>query len=147
MSPDEEALTKEEAAAMGGKADGVDLCETWEWYDDGICDAFCTNPDPDCEDDGQAPCCGLDELPGCFEGAFCCADGSWQCGNGPGQPAPCEQEGLVCEPQPAPCCEPDDAPPCFEGAFCCADGQWACGNGPDEPSPCDQDGEVCAAAD
>ena len=42
-------LTKEEARAMGGKADnGFDLCELFGWYGDGICDEFCPLPDPDC---------------------------------------------------------------------------------------------------
>ena len=51
------ALSKEEAAALGGKADGIDYCEWLGWYGDGICDAWCPDPDPDCGD-LEGPTCG-----------------------------------------------------------------------------------------
>src|SRR5688572_23571519 len=45
----EKSLSKEEArAAGGGKSDGVDYCQIFEWYGDGVCDDFCARPDPDC---------------------------------------------------------------------------------------------------
>ncbi len=44
------SMSKDEARAMGGKADsGIDWCEYFGWYGDGICDEFCPLPDPDCE--------------------------------------------------------------------------------------------------
>jgi hypothetical protein len=47
-------LTKEEAAALGGKGDyGEDYCLAFGWYGDGICDPFCLKPDPDCEQEGE----------------------------------------------------------------------------------------------
>jgi hypothetical protein len=42
-------LTKEEVRARG-KADGIDYCELFDWYGDGVCDDFCPRPDPDCGD-------------------------------------------------------------------------------------------------
>lgn len=42
-------LTKDEARDLAGKGDhGVDYCELYDWYGDGICDDFCAKPDPDC---------------------------------------------------------------------------------------------------
>jgi uncharacterized protein (DUF2252 family) len=32
----------------GGKGDGSDWCEIYDWYGDGVCDPFCASPDPDC---------------------------------------------------------------------------------------------------
>jgi hypothetical protein len=31
-----------------GLAPGCDLCDARGWYDDGVCDSFCAEPDPDC---------------------------------------------------------------------------------------------------
>jgi hypothetical protein len=68
-SPDEE-ITKEEARRQGGKSDsGVDYCDLFGWYGDGICDDFCTNPDPDCEPAGRF-CGGIAGFL-CPEGQFC----------------------------------------------------------------------------
>ena len=52
-------ISKEEAAALGGKADGIDFCDWLGWYGDGICDAWCPEPDPDCEDLGGPTCADL----------------------------------------------------------------------------------------
>ena len=35
-----------------GEHDGCDICGIQSWYDDGECDDFCEDPDPDCEDPG-----------------------------------------------------------------------------------------------
>lgn len=59
---------------------------------------------------GEA-CCDPLEEPGthgnpiCFEGATCCADGTWQCNRGDGTPS-CDAPGLVCE-LPPPCVDPE----------------------------------------
>ena len=47
----EGSLTKEDAAALL-ESDSLDYdpCETYGWYDDGVCDDFCPNPDPSCEE-------------------------------------------------------------------------------------------------
>ncbi len=41
----------------GGKADGWDLCLLNEWYNDGECDTFCPEPDPDCGETVCRPIC------------------------------------------------------------------------------------------
>jgi hypothetical protein len=44
-----DGMTKEEAALLVGKADlSFDVCDWLGWYGDGICDAWCPAPDPDC---------------------------------------------------------------------------------------------------
>lgn len=43
--------TKADARATAAKADGpaaVDACAHQGWYGDGVCDTFCSRPDPDC---------------------------------------------------------------------------------------------------
>lgn len=52
-SPTEPGLTKDEARGLAGKGDHIDYCAIYDWYNDGICDDFCANPDPDC---GAAVC-------------------------------------------------------------------------------------------
>jgi hypothetical protein len=77
-------ISKEDARAMAGKADNsIDFCEVMGWYGDGICDDFCANPDPDC-DEGEGQCfsdvdcgtgehCNADEvcLSPCIPGGIC----------------------------------------------------------------------------
>lgn len=42
-------LSRSEARQLGGKSDlGIDLCERFAFYGDGICDHFCPEPDEDC---------------------------------------------------------------------------------------------------
>jgi hypothetical protein len=56
-APDEGALSKDEARERGGKSDhGIDYCEIFGWYGDGVCDDFCVLADPDCEDPPPADC-------------------------------------------------------------------------------------------
>ncbi len=61
-----------------------------------------------CQD---APCCDPLEEPGthgnpfCFEGATCCADGTWQCNRGDATPT-CDAPGRVCG-LPPPCVDPE----------------------------------------
>ncbi len=38
----------ERLCELAGEPAGCDVCETHRWYEDGVCDAFCTSPDPDC---------------------------------------------------------------------------------------------------
>lgn len=42
------SITRDEARQMSGRADGADVCQSEGWYDDVICDEFCTRPDPAC---------------------------------------------------------------------------------------------------
>jgi hypothetical protein len=43
-------------------------------------------------------CCEPAAMPdNCFHGAWCCADGTWECGGVEGEPAPCG--GDLCEPR------------------------------------------------
>jgi hypothetical protein len=49
-----QAITKEEARAMGGRsASGEDICLVEGWYGDAECDDFCVEPDADCADAGR----------------------------------------------------------------------------------------------
>ncbi len=43
------SVDKEDAEKRVEAGDDQDYCATFNWYDDGQCDLFCTNPDPDCE--------------------------------------------------------------------------------------------------
>ncbi|MGM0597381.1 MAG: hypothetical protein ACQES9_10115 [Myxococcota bacterium] len=77
-------ISKEEASEMGGISDsGIDLCEYFEWYDDGICDEFCLLPDPDCTG------CELAGGTCLTKGDDVCPDGVWgdpelySCGDDP----------------------------------------------------------------
>jgi hypothetical protein len=66
--PGEGEITKEQArAAGGGKADGVDYCQIYDWYNDGICGDFCARPDPDCTPSCLPQACPL-HLPVCENG-------------------------------------------------------------------------------
>ncbi len=63
----QEDVTKDEARSMG-KADWpFDFCESFGWYGDGICDDFCPEPDPDCQD----AICGPIPNGACPEGQVC----------------------------------------------------------------------------
>lgn len=58
-TPDQPTKAEVAQQIAEGKADhGVDWCEVLDWYGDGICDEFCTNPDPDCAQTYE-PCGGL----------------------------------------------------------------------------------------
>jgi hypothetical protein len=50
----------------GRDSDGRDACERQGWYYDGVCDEFCMQPDPDCENGG-----GFD---GGVDGGECASD-------------------------------------------------------------------------
>ena len=52
----EKAEVADEASAEG-KADQIDICAGWDWYDDDFCDdpyGWCAQPDPDCGPDGDS---------------------------------------------------------------------------------------------
>ncbi|MEM9193691.1 MAG: hypothetical protein AAGF12_31235 [Myxococcota bacterium] len=50
-----------ELCAVEGLSADCDLCAEWSYYADGICDDFCTSPDPDC---GRLPAIGTVEVLG-----------------------------------------------------------------------------------
>jgi hypothetical protein len=91
----------------------------------------------------SASCCNPAEQPGtngnplCFEGATCCADGTWACNEGDGSET-CAAP--VCTAETTACCDPammpgtNGIPFCIEGASCCADGTWACNEGDGSPT-------------
>jgi len=54
-------------------------------------------PVKDCCDPADEP--GTNGNPLCFEGASCCADGSWACNNGDGSSS-CDATGQACSPAP-----------------------------------------------
>jgi hypothetical protein len=85
---------------------------------------------------------GTHGLPFCFEGASCCANGTWACNEGDGSTT-CPGRKLCAVDT---CCDLARMPghygaPCIEGASCCSDGSWACNEGPGTPT-CDI-GTIC----
>jgi len=55
VAADKAALADDADAA--GKADQIDICAGWDWYDDDFCDdpyGWCAQPDPDCGPDGDS---------------------------------------------------------------------------------------------
>jgi hypothetical protein len=74
-------MSKDDARAAGKADQGTDYCDLYGWYDDGVCDDFCLQPDPAC---GQ----GCDPTLMCGQ-ASTCVDGKnypTTCG-----PANCDQ--------------------------------------------------------
>lgn len=120
-------LTRDEARAMAGKGDhGIDLCEILDWYGDGICDEFCTHPDPDCaaECRSDADC----PQPYCLPGGPCphfecvageCVQGD-RCDAGERECQTCNGN-FVCAPNSVSCplvhCPPPPPPPANCGGF------------------------------
>jgi hypothetical protein len=92
-APDEGALSKEEARERGGKSDhGIDFCEIFDWYGDGVCDDFCLFADPDCE---VATGCGTRGAPSCGEDEFCNFPSDASCGAAD-QPGTCQAVPEAC---------------------------------------------------
>ncbi len=90
------ALTKDEARRHGGKNDhGVDYCELFGWYGDGVCDDFCARPDT--EDCGGETYCGGFAGLSCAAGEFCSYTREELCGAA-------DQMG-TCQPRPEACIE------------------------------------------
>ncbi|MBV1861028.1 MAG: hypothetical protein KUG77_21605 [Nannocystaceae bacterium] len=55
VAADKAALADDTQAT--GKADHLDICAGWDWYDDDFCDdpyGWCAQPDPDCGPDGDS---------------------------------------------------------------------------------------------
>lgn len=52
---------------------GEDLCDSYNWYGDGVCDTFCENADPDCGTCLAQPTCpiGYSEVEECGMGGSC----------------------------------------------------------------------------
>ncbi len=68
--------TKEEARALGGLTmSGDDICDLEGWYDDGTCDDFCVEVDPDCATCAAVPSCATSET-GHWSESGCPADAS-----------------------------------------------------------------------
>jgi len=152
-----EELTKDDVRAMpiDDKADHVDWCETFGWYDDGVCDEFCASPDPDC-----FVTCEMSDCPrppefsprSCMDGSFvfasaeCVADQeSGSCGlEFSGGDCP---EDRVCEISDCGSFPEFSPRPCANGTFvfgsaeCVADMNGDCGIEFDTPS-CPED-RVC----
>lgn len=60
VSPQTSAAEQKKHAAeaqVSGKNDGLDACDLFGWYDDGVCDSFCPNPDPDCSGSPSSDFC------------------------------------------------------------------------------------------
>jgi hypothetical protein len=118
----QEELSKEDANLLGGRDDnGRDLCEVRGWYGDGDCDAFCPQPDPDCEDsnnsgsnnssnnagnNGAEPggvICGTRGAQACPEGQYCHWEPEAICGAADA-PGVCQVQPEVCTEQYDPVC-------------------------------------------
>lgn len=132
---DDSSMTKEEAAQLSGKADGVgDLCTAYDWYGDGVCDDFCPWPDPDCE--STEICFSSDD---CAGGEYCTIEDG-QCNDtpcAPGQVCPAVCAG-VCAPVPEP------EPLCYSSDDC-ADGEHCTTDDGDCRSPCAEGDQDCLA--
>ena len=63
-------ISKEQARQRAADGDDTDYCAQNDWYGDGVCDEFCTEPDPDC-----TFCGGIAGIP-CPEGQVCVDDPS-----------------------------------------------------------------------
>ena len=144
-----ETITKDQARAMGGKSDhGVDWCEVFDWYGDGICDDFCVNPDPDCAD---ADACQSDaDCPNgyCEHFATCAAIGC-----PPPPPSQCQfpncDDGSValCTVVP-PECGDGEVLAVRGGCFSCVDARTCEAPGPPPSSSCGGiAGLTCAAGE
>ena len=86
-------------------------------------------------------CCEPSEQPQCIEGATCCADGTWQCNNGAGEP-PCEETALPCTDGGQ--CVPEQGS-CAMGEQCC-DGLQCCAGVPVPPGS-EFCGIICPVSD
>jgi hypothetical protein len=116
-SDDDHSPTKEEVRS--GKADlSIDYCDWYGWYGDGICDTFCLEPDPDCDQPNNE----CEAVGGqCIEGFI----------------AGCPEQGQVpsalsCGDHPIEmtCCEPEPGCPDICGALCAGEPE------PDLPDGC-----------
>ena len=65
--PTSDQPTKDDVRNLGGKSDHIDWCEQLGWYGDGICDDFCAEPDPDCEE--EIDCTVAFVVPHCEDGS------------------------------------------------------------------------------
>jgi len=149
-APDAPQLGKEEARARVGKGDiAIDFCEWMGWYDDGVCDDFCLEADPDCESD---PYCYSDEdctagdvcnaaevcLSPCTEGQICPAVCAGFC---VAASPPDECWGAWIDPASGACRAPNDG---IYPDECCEDQLRMCGGFANLPCP---DDEWCDLSD
>lgn len=136
-----EPPTKDEArsAAVDGKADHVDWCAELGWYNDGVCDEFCSEPDPDCALSCEESDCGpqpsfqpriCENGSAIFPSVSCEAEADSCQWDFSVQPCPedriCEQVDCGPQPevQPQPC---QDGSQVFPSIECAADAEGACG--------------------
>ncbi|NUP11330.1 MAG: hypothetical protein HOW73_35235 [Polyangiaceae bacterium] len=116
---DPPAFTKDEARALQGIApNGDDICADEGWYDDLVCDDFCSEPDPDCpvsncpdpNDPRVSYYAGPGDIACSQEIDFCAPDkvmfNSPECGCG------------CVEPEPVETCGGIAGTPCAEGYYC-----------------------------
>lgn len=107
------SMSKDEASQLGGKSDSeVDLCETYGWYGDSVCDLFCQLPDPDCEnscEESGGQCVALTNE-GCPDGMESADTNKYSCGGGLGV--------MCCIPEEAEICGGFMYGPCSEGKWC-----------------------------
>jgi hypothetical protein len=47
--------SKADARRHAKDGSDVDFCDIYDWYGDGVCDEFCLNPDPDCDQSVRRP--------------------------------------------------------------------------------------------
>lgn len=105
-SQGQDTMSKDDAReqAKADKADGIslDYCEWYGWYGDGICDDFCLEPDPDC-DDAQGNACGGFAGWVCDEGEFCLYEPDQTCGFADAL-GTCSPQPEICTQEFAPVC-------------------------------------------
>lgn len=160
---DGNGLSKDDARQLGGKTDsGDDVCAQLGWYGDGVCDAFCALPDPDCAACPDPDTPGVDYISEdplqCAAITFECPDGqasfSDDCGCG------CLlEEGLSCPDAADPAVDyiSDDPLECAAILFDCPEGETpftdVCGCGciadqaPTCPDPADPSVHYVADSD
>lgn len=146
-SGDDGPLSKEEARARGGKSDqGIDFCEIFDWYGDGVCDDFCPYEDPDCvfpADGGPAPDAGAEDggAPQC-ESDLDCPQPSCL----PGGPCPYFEciGGECVRTDEATRCGGLTGATCPEGEYCQYAEEDQCGAA-DQLGFCEPQPEVCTA--
>jgi hypothetical protein len=124
-----QAPTKQEVASEGKSDSGLDLCQEFDWYGDGVCDGFCPMPDPDCCDGDQ--CVNTADF--CFSSTECPAGEHCSVDDGDCLD-PCENQFQGCADVCAGVCttmsnDCSDSSECAQGQYCHFDLPTACGAG------------------
>lgn len=164
----DDSVSKFDARKRVAKGDSnVDFCAKFGWYDDGICDDFCANPDPDCQATSEctsdSDCgdgeycqpgfcylyCSVDDLD-CCESNHCApvedpqpAPDPGDDGGDDGEPIDPEQDECDVDADCASgesCVELPCPAFCAEGADCCPD-VCVADDVDDEPTSCKEDAD------